>query len=216
MKKIPPPCPEPQTGPTYWRSLDQLAERPEVRQWLEQEFPAGASLAPEGETRREWMKLMSAGFLLAGLGGMGAGCRRPEELLTPFAKQPEGYVHGKPQFYASSMPIRGTAVPVIVKSQDGRPVKIEGNAWHPLNDVGGRQHGSTDTFVQASILDLYDPDRSHRHTRGGNTVKVEAVQDELARIGRKFAANEGEGLHFLVEASSSPSRARLQGEIAAK
>ena len=69
MKIIPPSCPEPESGPKYWRSLDQLADRPEFRRWLDQEFPAGASIAPEGESRREWMKLMSASFLLAGLGG---------------------------------------------------------------------------------------------------------------------------------------------------
>jgi MoCo/4Fe-4S cofactor protein with predicted Tat translocation signal len=90
MKTIPPICNEPETGPKYWRSLEQLADQPDFRQWMEREFPAGASIAPDGESRRDWMKLMSASFLLAGLGGMATGCRRPEEELTPFAKQPEG------------------------------------------------------------------------------------------------------------------------------
>ena len=131
MKTIPPICNEPETGPKYWRSLEQLADQPDFRQWMEREFPAGASIAPDGESRRDWMKLMSASFLLAGLGGMATGCRRPEEELTPFAKQPEGYVYGKAQHFATSMPLRGSAVALTVKSSDGRPTKIEGNALVP-------------------------------------------------------------------------------------
>lgn len=210
MKTIPPPCPEPEDGPKYWRSLDHLAERPEVREWIDREFPAGASLAPEGETRRGWMKLMSASFLFAGLGGMAAGCRRPVEHLTPFSKQPEGYIHGKPQYFATAMPNRASAISLVVKSSDGRPTKIEGNPLHPDSN------GGTDAYAQASILNLYDPDRSQRHTQGGNDAKVEAVRDALAAINKKFAANGGEGLIFLAERSSSPSRSRLQAAIAEK
>ena len=209
MKTIPPPCPEPETGPKYWRSLAQLNETPEVRQWIEQEFPAGASLAPEGETRRDWMKLMSASFLLAGLGGVGAGCRRPEEQFLPFGKQPENYVHGGWQYYASAFPIRGTAVPVLVKSTDGRPVKVEPNDKHPASF-------GTDALVQASILGLYDPDRAHRHMLNGNDAKATAVQDGLAVLAKKFAGTAGEGLYILAERSSSPTRARLQGQFADK
>ena len=210
MKKIPPPCPEPMTGPKYWRSLDQLADKPEFRQWMEKEFPAGASLAPEGESRRSWMKLMSASFMLAGLGGFATGCRRPEENLMPFAKQPEGYVHGKAQHFATAMPTRSSAVPVVVKSYEGRPVKIEGNSLHPASN------GGTDTFTQASILDLYDPDRLQSHQQNGNDAKPEAVFDALAKLAKQFAATSGEGLCFLAGQSSSASRIRLQDAIAAK
>ncbi|MSU34846.1 MAG: 4Fe-4S dicluster domain-containing protein [Pedosphaera sp.] len=210
MKTIPPVCPEPETGAKYWRSLDDLADRPEVRQWVEREFPAGASLAPEGETRRNWFKLMSASFLFAGLGGVGAGCRRPEEQLTPFAKQPEGYVHGKPEYFASAMPSRGTAIPLVVTANDGRPTKIEGNPLHPDSN------GGTDLFAQASILNLYDPDRAHRHLRNGGDVKIEAVRDLLSEVAKQFEANQGEGLALLTESSSSPTRARLQEAMAAK
>ncbi len=209
MKTIPPVCPEPETGPKYWRSLDQLAERPEFRQWLEREFPSGASIAPEGESRRNWMKLMSASFLLAGLGGVAAGCRRPEEVLTPFAKQPENYIHGGWQYFATSMPIRGTSVPLAVKSSDGRPTKLESNDLHP--DSAG-----TDALVQASLLNLYDPDRAHRHALSGNDAKVEKVRDALAELAKKFGANGGEGLQILAERSSSPTRARLQAKLAEK
>ena len=210
MKTIPPTCPEPEIGPKYWRSLDQLSEKPEFRQWMDREFPTGASIAPSGEARRDWIKLMSASFMLAGLGGFATGCRRPEEHLTPFAKQPEGYIHGKPQHYATAMPTRGSAVPLVAKSQDGRPVKLEGNSL-----LAGAGSG-TDAFAQASLLNLYDPDRAYRHTKGGADVKVEAVRDSLAEAGKRFAANGGEGLVVLAERSGSPSRNRLQEEVAKK
>jgi MoCo/4Fe-4S cofactor protein with predicted Tat translocation signal len=141
MKTIPPPCPEPETGPKYWRSLDELAERPEFREWVEREFPAGASELTDPLTRRHFVKIMSASFLLAGLGM--TGCRRPEEKIMPFGKQPENYVHGVPVYYATAYPTRGSAIPLVVKSHDGRPTKIEGNALHPDSN------GATDQFAHA-------------------------------------------------------------------
>src|SRR5437762_6310448 len=124
MKTIPPPCPEPESGRKYWRSLDQLADAPEFRQWVEREFPAGASELTDPVSRRNFLKLVSASFALGGLGILGAGCRRPEEKILPFGKAVEGFIHGVPQFYATAMPTRGTAIPLLVKSSDGRPTKI--------------------------------------------------------------------------------------------
>src|SRR6266516_4320301 len=201
-KTITPPCPEHESGPKYWRSLDQLADTPEFRRWVEREFPSGASELTDPVTRRHFMKIMSASFLLAGLGL--SGCRRPEEKILPFGKAPENYVHGLPQFFATAMPTRGSAVPLVVKSSDGRPTKVEGNALHPDSN------GGTDTFAQASILSLYDPDRAQRFTKGGNEVSREQAFDALKQLAAQAGGNGGAGLAFLVERSSSPSRARLR------
>jgi MoCo/4Fe-4S cofactor protein with predicted Tat translocation signal len=206
MKTIPPSCPEPESGQRYWRSMDDLAESPEFRQWVEREFPSGASEFTDPIARRHFIRIMSASFLLAGFGL--TGCRRPEEKILPFAKQPEGYIHGVPQFYATAMPTRATAVPLLVKSHDGRPTKIEGNPDHPDSN------GGTDTFAQASILSLYDPDRAKRFTREGNAAGREEALDFLSNLGR--TAGQGQGLCFLLEQSSSPSRLRLQQEVAKK
>ena len=88
----------------YWRSLDQLAETREFRQWAEREFPQGASEWTDPVSRRHFVKIMSASFLLAGFGLMGSGCRRPEQKILPFSKMPENYVHGVPEYYATAMP----------------------------------------------------------------------------------------------------------------
>src|SRR3954470_8251923 len=176
-KTIPPSCPEPEVGRKYWRSLDQLAEQPEFRQWLEREFPSGASEWTDPVTRRHFVKIMSASFMLAGLGLASSGCRRPVEKLEPFGKQPQDYVYGVPQFFATAMPTRGGAVPLLAKSYEGRPIKVEGNPSHPDSN------GGTDCWAQASILNLYDPDRTRRFAKGNDAVsKIEAMAalDELS------------------------------------
>src|SRR3989454_6411912 len=190
MKTIPPTCPEPESGRKYWRSLDQLAETPEFRQWVEREFPQGASEWADPVSRRHFVKIMSASFLLAGFGLAGSGCRRPEQRILPFSKMPENYVHGVPQYYATAMPTRGSAIPLVVKSNDGRPTKIEGNSLHPDSN------GGTDRYAQASILGLYDPDRAGSFRKGGNTTGSDQVFEMLSGLGKNA---QGAGLSFLLE-----------------
>jgi MoCo/4Fe-4S cofactor protein with predicted Tat translocation signal len=223
MKTIPPTSPEPETGPQYWRSIEQLENTTEFKAWVEREFPAGASEFTDPVSRRHFVKIMSASFMLAGVGL--TGCRRPEETLVPFSRMPEHYVHGLPQFYATSMPSRSGAQPLVVRSNEGRPTKIEGNAGHS-DSAGG-----TDRFAQASILGLYDPDRSRRFWRSGKVVTREVGLDTLRQVmlpfsgaygdlgpalGNESAPQEwerkqgGRGLAILMERSSSASRARLE------
>jgi MoCo/4Fe-4S cofactor protein with predicted Tat translocation signal len=208
MKTIPPPCPVPETGRRYWRSLDELADTPEFRQWVEREFPSGASELTDPLTRRYFVKLMSASFLLAGFGL--AGCRKPVENIYPFSKMPEGYVHGLAKFYATAMPLRGSAIPLLAKSNDGRPTKLEGNGRHPDSN------GGTDRYTQASILNLYDPDRALQFKLNNEVKSTDEVVDALSRLSTQLLANGGQGLAFLAEQSSSPSRARLCKLIADK
>jgi len=210
MKTIPPTCPEPETGRKYWRSLDDLSRTPEFRQWIEREFPAGASELTDPVSRRHFVKIMSASFLLAGFGLAGSGCRRPEQKILPFSKMPENYIHGVAQYFATAMPTRGSAIPLVVKSHEGRPTKIEGNSLHPDSN------GGTDRFAQASLLNLYDPDRVTRFKNKGNLATPEAVFDSLTQLSKTAQANGGKGLRFLLERSPSPSRRRLQKVITEK
>ena len=210
MKKIFNYAPAPTTGRRYWRSLDDLAETPEFKDWLHREFPAGASQMEDGQSRRNFLKIMSASFAFAGLAMGGAGCRRPEEKLEPFGQQPDNYTFGDAQYFATAMPTRTGAIPLVVKSYEGRPVKIEGNSLYPGSN------GSTDRYAQASILDLYDPDRARHFKHDGKQVSREEALSFLTSLSEKFSNNLGEGLAFLAESSTSPSRARLQGIIANK
>lgn len=200
----------PATGRRYWRSMDELADTPEFKDWLHREFPANASELQDGHSRRSFLKLMSASFALAGVATLGAGCRRPEEHLQPFGHQPENYVFGEAQHFATAMPTRIGAVPLVVKSYEGRPVKVEGNALFPGSN------GGTDRYAQASILDLYDVDRAKKFKCDGKEVSRDEALAFLDELSRKYSANGGAGLAFVAESSTSPSRARLQKIIAQK
>lgn len=192
------------TGPRYWKSLDDLAETPAFKDWIEREFPAGASEI-QGVNRRHFMKIMAASFGLAGLGM--AGCRRPEKLVLPYSQQPENLIPGVPVYYTSSMPGERDNIPVIVETHTGRPTKIEGNPSFK------RYGGGTDAFTQASILSLYDPDRATKSSEKGTTLTSAKVLDRLEAIRKKHNSDNGKGLVFLAEPSTSPSRMTLIKQI---
>src|SRR5688572_15668393 len=194
MKTIPPKDPTPATGRQYWRSLDQVEGTPEFKQWLEREFPEGASEFSDPVSRRHFVKIMSASFMLAGLGLAGSGCRKPEEKILPFGKA-EAHVHGQPQFFATAMPTRTGAIPLVVKSHEGRPIKVEGNSLYPDGN------GGTDRYAQASILNLYDPDRATRFAKRDSTGKLQAATSEaafgfLGELAAKLQQSGGEGFSF--------------------
>jgi len=146
------------SGPEYWRSLDELADTPEFQELLHREFPQGASEFLDPVSRRTFVKLMGASLALA---GVTACTRQPAEKIVPYVRQPEEIVPGMPLYFATAMPLAGYATPLLVESHEGRPTKVEGNPDHPVN------RGSTDVFAQASILGLYDPDRSQTLTYRG-------------------------------------------------
>jgi len=208
-RKIEHPAPSARelAGPKYWRSLDELAETPGFKARLEREFPDGASTL-DGVDRRQFMKIMAASFALGGVGL--AGCRRPEANILPFGKSVEGFIQGLPLYYATAMPLRRSALPLLAETHQGRPTKLEGNP-------GYAPHGGASSLAaQASLLDLYDPDRATGHTEGGAALDDAAVKDRLAAIGSAHAANGGAGLAFLAESSSSPTRARLLDKLRAR
>lgn len=196
----------PANGPRYWRSLDELADTPGFREQLAREFPEGASTS-EGVDRRQFMKIMAASFALGGVGL--AGCRRPETNILPYGKSSEYIVPGLPLYYATAMPLRRHAQPLLAETHQGRPTKLEGN---PSYDPTG---GASSLMAQASVLDLYDPDRATQHLRKGNVITTAEVNDLLASIAKQYAGN-GEGLAFLADESASPTRARLVAALKAR
>ena len=118
---------------------------------MQREFPARASEWFDPVGRRGFLKLMGASLALA---GATACTRQPDELLVPYVRQPEHVVPGRPLFFATAMPLSGSAIGLLAESHEGRPTKIEGNPDHPAS------LGATDAYSQASVLQLYDPDRS--------------------------------------------------------
>ena len=186
-------------GPKYWRSLDELADTPGFREHLAREFPEGASEL-NGVDRRQFMKLMAASFALGGLGL--AGCRRPEAHILPYGKSVEYTVPGLPLYFATAMPLRKSAIPLLAETHQGRPTKLEGNPSYLPHG------GASSLLAQASVLDLYDPERATAHTSAGKVITPAAVNAILAGINSTYAGS-GEGLAFLADESASPTRARL-------
>ena len=191
---------------TYWRSLSQIDDNPEYREALEREFPVGASELPEGVTRRDMMMLLGASLSLAGL----AGCRRPVEEIVPYVTAPEDVVPGVPRYYATTMPFGRSAYGLIVESHEGRPTKLEGNPAHPST------LGASSSRVQASILGLYDPDRSPSVTLKGEKKSWNDVVTAWGPLSAAHAADGGASLAVLSESFSSPTMARLASELRAR
>jgi molybdopterin-containing oxidoreductase family iron-sulfur binding subunit len=196
------------TGKEYWASLDELADTGEFRSFVHNEFPSVADELLNGEDRRSFLKIMGASLALAGLSMTAGGCRRwPKEQILPFAHRPEGFVPGAAQRYATSWDVGGVARGHLVTCYDGRPVKIEGNPQHPIN-LGG-----TDAISQASILDLYDPDRSRKVKRAGAASSWEEFARWVDEFRQSAGRNDGEGVCVLCEASSSPSLAAMRARF---
>ncbi len=196
----------PLTGKTYWRSLDELANTPAFRTWVERTFPQSMSELLDGAVdRRRFLHLMAASLGLAGL----SGCRRPVITAMPYSKPPEEVVPGMPTYYASAMPRPGGARPVLVECHEGRPTKIEGNPVHPDSA------GSSDAFAQASVLDLYDPDRSFTVLHAGAPSTWEAYDAFASSHFAALRARKGGGLHVLCGHVASSSLDLLRDHIRA-
>ena len=192
-------------GKKYWRSVDELANTPEFQEAVEREFPGSPHAWGDDVSRRGFLKFMGASAALAGL----AGCtKQPDEPIYPYIKQPEDLILGKPNYFATAFPFVTGAVPLLVKSDQYRPIKIDGNPEHPYNQ------GSSDPFTQATLLDLYDPDRSQH-------VKFHDENREWAEFAVEFrnkviSTKDGTGIYFLSETITSPTLARQWKEVQAK
>ena len=193
--------------PRFWRSASDLHNTEAHQAIVKDEFHPGATDTSDvegdpGPSRRSFMKIMGASMAMAGIGL--SGCRRPVETVLPYARKPEDIVPGIPNFYATAMPMGGYVQGLLVESHEGRPTKVDGNPEHPMN------RGATDVFAQASILNLYDPDRSRqiRRREGG-----EASWIDFTTFARGL---QGQRLVVLSEPTSSPTVQRLREQFLAQ
>jgi MoCo/4Fe-4S cofactor protein with predicted Tat translocation signal len=194
------------SGKRYWKSLDELADTPAFQELMQEEFPRQASAGEwvDSVSRRGFLKVMGASFALAGL----AGCtKQPDEPIFPYIKQPEDLVLGKPMYFATAHPFPTGAIPVLVKSDAFRPIKLEGNPEHPMSK------GKSDAFTQA-LLDLYDPDRSQHPRFRGEQADWGKFQQDFA--GAVAASKTGDGVVFLSETITSPTLAAQWKQVQAK
>jgi MoCo/4Fe-4S cofactor protein with predicted Tat translocation signal len=196
-------------GQEYWRCLEELADSEQFHEFLKQEFPQQAAGLLDGVGRRDFLKLMGASLALAGLNACGRAAP-VDKKIVPYVNQPEDIVPGKPMFFATAFPMGGAGTGVLVESHEGRPTKIEGNPNHPAS------LGATDAFAQASILTLYDPDRSQVVSNAGRistwNAFLTAINDDL----EAERLSGGAGLRILTETVTSPTLANQLRQLLAK
>jgi MoCo/4Fe-4S cofactor protein with predicted Tat translocation signal len=195
----------------YWRSLDELAQTPEFVEQTRKEFPGFANIyeglgeaeVEGGISRRQFLALSAAALALAGV-----GCyRRPDLQILPYSQKPENVTPGLPIFYATTLNLPQGPFPVLVESHEGRPTKVEGNPQHPLSK------GASGVHAQASILDLYSPDRVRTVTYQGKTSTWEAFDAFAGPHFKKLQEANGKGLFVLSESVKSPSLQAVKDQL---
>ncbi len=185
-------------GKQYWRSLEELSDTPEFREFVEREFPSSPFDGGDGLSRRHFLQLMGASMALAGLS---ACTRQPNEKIIPYVIAPEHIVPGEPLYFATAVTLGGYATGVLAESHDGRPVKLEGNPQHPAS------LGATDVFAQAAVLGLYDPERSKVVRHLGQIDTWENFLGALAGELASQTTSKGVGIRILTETVTSPTLA---------
>ncbi len=207
-----PPVRPPWPGsPQYWQSLEERGRvaDPGSRAVNAPEFPKGHTDTPPSEeawhvSRRGLLGAMAATFAVVGA----EGCRRPIEKVVPYTRMPEDVIPGVPAHYATVIQRRGEAVGLIIESHEGRPTKIEGN------DVQSGSHGGADLVTQATILDLYDPERSTTPRKAGAPATWDDFEGELRAKLAVYDREQGARLRLLLPPTISPSVIRLRTMLA--
>lgn len=194
----------------FWTSLEELLDEEGFRAWLGAEFPAASSMFDD-PGRRQFLKLMGASLLLAGLGGALGGCSDGKsDQAIPYVNQPENTVPGIPRQYATAVLFEGYAQPVIATTYSGRPTKLDGNPDHPIT------RGASDAFMQSAIFGLYDPERSKTPTHDRAPASWAKFDGALSALRQRWQQRNGEGLRILSGATTSPTFIRQMRQLASR
>src|SRR5688572_19034767 len=196
-----------ENGKEYWRSIDELAETPEFEEFVKREYPLHSEDWSSEFNRRTFVKLMGGTLALAGL----SGCViQPPEKIVPRVRDVEDMLPGKPLFFATAMTLGGVATGLLAESYEGRPIKLEGNPEHPGS------LGATDVLAQASLMDMYDPDRSQQITYRGSQRTWQNFMGALRGAIEENRVDGGAGIRFLSETVTSPTLQAQMRRIAAE
>lgn len=190
-------------GRSYWRSLEELSQTAEFRARLEREFPREAAEMRDPVSRRSFLKLMGASMALSSLVGCQFALKQPQETIVPYVRQPEQVIPGRSLYFATSMSVQGYGVGLLAESHEGRPTKVDGNSLHPAS------RGSSDAWIQASVLTMYDPERSQNVLNAGQPSTWEAAVAALATVADA-------GLRIISEPNASPTVVSLISTLEAQ
>ena len=185
-----------------WRSLEEYQQSDAFGEMLRQEFPS--IFESWTVDRRQVLSVMGASLALAGM----SGCKpaRSDEAV-PFVNRPESLLEGRADHYATAVLFDGFAQPVLATTSAGRPIKLDGNPDHPAFS------GGSTPFMQAAILDLYDPDRSQAPVFGGLAGSWADFDGQMLRWRKEWQTSRGSGLRILIGPTTSPTLIRQLGDL---
>ena len=190
-----------QTGKEWWRSLEEFADSSALQEWATEEFPNFADLLNTATDRRQLLKLMGASLALAALSGCST---RDDARIVPYVEQPENLVPGVARYFATTLEQQGYGIGVLAESHTGRPTKIEGNPRHPAS------LGAATPAMQASVLELYDPQRSRIPLFRGDVANWSRFEAAMVELRDDLMRNKGAGVALLLPTVTSPTlRAQL-------
>ncbi len=196
-----------QSGKDYWRSVDEFVDAPEFEEFVKREYPVHSEDWDNAVSRRTFVKLMGGTLALAGL----SGCViQPAEQIVPYVRPEEDLLPGRPMFFATAVSLGGVATGLLAKSFDGRPIKVEGNPDHPGS------LGATDILAQASLMDMYDPDRSQEVSFRGSPTTWQNFMTTLRSTIEENRADGGAGVRFLTQTVTSPTLLAQFRQLAAE
>ena len=179
----------------YWKSLKDISSEDDYNRFLKQ----SEHNVDNGLSRRNFLSLIAASVALAGL----EGCKKPVQKIIPYVEAEIGTIPGIPKYYASTLPFKNNALGVVIENHDERPVKVEGNEKHPTS------LGKSNSFAQASTLEMYDPDRARGVKFKGNKVDW----NEYLNFAKSINDGNGKGLAVLMQESSSPTIKSIQEDF---
>ncbi len=189
----------------YWKGIEQLENSKSFQERSAKEFPEYLPIngSENGEpSRRDFLKLMGFGIAAASL----AACEAPVRKAIPYVNKPVDVDPGVPNYYASTYSMGNDVASVVVKTREGRPIKIEGNDLSKIN-LGG-----TTTQIESSVLSLYDQERLQGPMINGEDTDWDTIDN---RIKAELGANGGKTI-VVSYSNCSPSTARVINELNTK
>ncbi len=191
----------------YWNGLEQLSNNAEFAKYADREFPDELPLLTDEKTvpsnsRRDFLKMMGFSIAAASM----AACEAPVRKAIPYLNKPMDVEPGIPNYYASTYSLGGDYCSIVVKTREGRPIKILGNK------LSGISSGITSSRVEASVLSLYDKERLSGPVKDGGKTEWSIIDNEIITKLTDIS-NKGGQLRILSNTILSPSAELVIGKF---
>ena len=183
-----------------WKSIKEYQEDPEVLKEKLDEFKEGVTDDFNPDEMNKFSRRKFLAVLAASTAYAATACTnyRDKGEIVPYVDRPEEILPGKPTYYASTFYDDGISYGVLIKTREGRPIKIEGNPDDEIN------RGKIPSKIHASILNLYDPERLKEPRIGNRKVSWNNINAEIIQK-LDSSLTEGKEIVLITNPITSPS-----------